>query len=381
MIRTRQAPEGGVIRKRFYSDFLRMILSLIFSCPYFLWASSPSLLGTLHSYNDNQISFMSQYFQEDLEVVDRRRIVHSLNEAEVSVDVRALTGFTGGILYGGLQYLVRQLYTKNTDTQPFMDACRLNDIHSVRALLTRSYDTPSLISAKNKNGETALMAACKDGFVEIVKALLEAGADTSDQNVLGYSSIIFAARTGKHQVLAVLLRAGVDPNSTGNDGRTAAHWAAHHGHVSFLKGLLASTKIDLTQQDTSGSTALMLAASEDRLNVLKALISHSRDHLNLIDNTGETALHRAAYRNHLSSLRALLFAGADPTISNWEGLSPHQIVFGIRRRVCSFLSPSSKLLLLFYNLRIAMGALTNQLCKDVVGEIALKVIHLSYTIY
>lgn len=324
---------------------------------------------------------MSEYFQDYLEVDGRRRIVHTLNEAEISVDVHALTGFTGGFLYDGLKYMVQHLCSNTTEQHDFLYSCRLNDLHSVRALLSRTNDTKTLTSAKNKNGETALMAACKDGFVEIVKALLEAGADPNDQNVLGHSSIIFAARTGKHHVLAVLLKTGVDINSSGKDGRTAAHCTAQHGHISFLRGLLATKAADLKLHDASGSTALMLASTECRINVLKALIGHSRGQLNLVDNTGETALHRAAHRNQMSSLRVLLFAGADPTISNWEGLSPHQIVSGIRRQGCTYFSPASKLLLLFYNMRIAMGALSDRLCKDVVGEIVLKVIHLSCTIY
>ncbi len=51
-----------------------------------------------------------------------------------------------------------------------------------------------------------LHSACKYGYLEIVKALVEAGADTERRDNLGRSPVHYAALWGHKKVLVYLIR-------------------------------------------------------------------------------------------------------------------------------------------------------------------------------
>jgi dTDP-4-amino-4,6-dideoxygalactose transaminase len=71
------------------------------------------------------------------------------------------------------------------------------------------------VNAKeSKRGQTALMWAAAEGNVEVVKALIEAGADIHARLASGYTPLLFAVREGQLGVVRALLAAGADVNAT-----------------------------------------------------------------------------------------------------------------------------------------------------------------------
>ena len=73
-------------------------------------------------------------------------------------------------------------------------------------------------------GETALMAASSEGHAEIVRLLLEAGADkdmkdgTSRSNL---TALMLATSKGHVEIVSLLLDAGANPNMQDWHNRTA----------------------------------------------------------------------------------------------------------------------------------------------------------------
>ena len=65
---------------------------------------------------------------------------------------------------------------------------------------------------ENRNGQTALMWAATEGNSNIVKSLIEHGADISKKTKNGFTPLLFAARSGDVETTRVLLDAGADPN-------------------------------------------------------------------------------------------------------------------------------------------------------------------------
>jgi ankyrin repeat protein len=110
------------------------------------------------------------------------------------------------------------------------------------------------------------------------------------------------------------------------NGKTALRYAAEAGHgevVAFLlgKGAQANTR------DNDSATPLMSACDYRHLGVVRMLVQHtggegidSRDRRN-----GWTALHGAAFWGYGEVVRFLLFAGADPTIMDKRGRTPHKL--------------------------------------------------------
>lgn len=80
-------------------------------------------------------------------------------------------------------------------------------------------------------GETALMAAARAGKLEIVRILLEAGADAKVANKSGATALHMAAQTSVELVTLLLdVSAEIDANSTLG---TPLQWAVAQGAFVF----------------------------------------------------------------------------------------------------------------------------------------------------
>ena len=74
--------------------------------------------------------------------------------------------------------------------------------------------------------------------MEVVRLLLEAGADTGTANENGATVLHFAAMDGHSGVVRLLLEAGADTGAADADGATALHVAARNGQLDVLQLLL-----------------------------------------------------------------------------------------------------------------------------------------------
>jgi ankyrin repeat protein/regulator of sirC expression with transglutaminase-like and TPR domain len=79
------------------------------------------------------------------------------------------------------------------------------------------------VQMKNNQNETALLRACcaDEDSPDIVKVLLDKGADANDKRPNGESILMCAAERGNRDTVRVLLARGSDPNARMQDGMTA----------------------------------------------------------------------------------------------------------------------------------------------------------------
>lgn len=87
------------------------------------------------------------------------------------------------------------------------------------------------------------------------------------------SAVIFAANNNHVELLKKLLELGADINDRSNNLRTPLIWASHWGHDDVVSVLLAHSSIDIDAQDADGMTALMTAARQGHAAILAALLS------------------------------------------------------------------------------------------------------------
>ena len=88
------------------------------------------------------------------------------------------------------------------------------------------------------------MSATVCGHLQIVQALLSAnGIDIDTKNSDGATSLILAAANGKDDIVKELINNGADVNITDNNGRTPQMWALQGGHQTTAQILLNSTRI------------------------------------------------------------------------------------------------------------------------------------------
>jgi ankyrin repeat protein len=90
---------------------------------------------------------------------------------------------------------------------------------------------------------TPLLIASQNGYSEMIKLLLEAGANMDATGLNGWNSLHFAARTGSVSACAVIIEHGAESECVIIDSSTTARYLAcdlaiSYGHVQVVKLLL-----------------------------------------------------------------------------------------------------------------------------------------------
>ena len=96
------------------------------------------------------------------------------------------------------------------------------------------------------------------GFGDVA-ALVEAGADVNETDVLGCSAIFLSSEQGNVQVVTELIAANANVNQANNDGATPLHMACQEGHTEIVAKLLAANA-NVNQANNHGDTALIVAS-------------------------------------------------------------------------------------------------------------------------
>ncbi|KXS09094.1 ankyrin, partial [Gonapodya prolifera JEL478] len=82
--------------------------------------------------------------------------------------------------------------------------------------------------------DRALAAAAEKGYDETVSALLARGAKADSFSPIGESALVLACKNGHLEIVKMLLNHGADPYP----GVAALHQAASGGHVDLVRELL-----------------------------------------------------------------------------------------------------------------------------------------------
>ena len=70
--------------------------------------------------------------------------------------------------------------------------------------------TDGLNARLQERDETLLVWAASEGYPEIARALIAAGADLNVRNEEGYTALILAKRRGYEDIVSLLVRSGAD---------------------------------------------------------------------------------------------------------------------------------------------------------------------------
>ena len=94
------------------------------------------------------------------------------------------------------------------------------------------------------------MLASQYGHIEIVRALLAAGANVNLQDNIGKTALYYASSEGHIDIVRLLLEYGADvnPQDSGFD-YTALMIASYEGHIEVVRLLLAAELLMKTLKD------------------------------------------------------------------------------------------------------------------------------------
>jgi ankyrin repeat protein len=123
-----------------------------------------------------------------------------------------------------------------TEMTPLALAAESGQEEIVRTLLDAGADP-------NVGGATSpLEAAVVEGHVAIVQALIEAGADVNQAVEDGFTPLMTAATTGDVELVELLLDAGARPRKRNDEGQTAISLADEAGHDDVVEALRAASR-------------------------------------------------------------------------------------------------------------------------------------------
>lgn len=180
-----------------------------------------------------------------------------------------------------------------------VEYARAGDVASVRGLV----EAGASPDAASERGERPLVVAVSEHRLEVVRALLELGADP---NLADASGAPLDHALGHRAILHALLVAGADPTRA-ND--LLFHAAPFPGALA----LLLEHGADPNATTANFETALSFACDEGRLASAELLLAAGANPNQLDPETGRTPLHFAAENGRLELVDRLLDAGADPT--------------------------------------------------------------------
>ncbi len=157
---------------------------------------------------------------------------------------------------------------------PVADAASRGDLEAVRGLLRRGVD----VQTAQADGMTALHWAAMRSDAALAETLLYAGANLEAATRIGqHTPLHVASRTGRPDVVRVLLEAGADPRAATGSGATALHLAAQAGGAEAAAALLDHGADVDAREDTWGQTPLMFAAAANRLGPVRVLMERGAD--------------------------------------------------------------------------------------------------------
>jgi ankyrin repeat protein len=212
---------------------------------------------------------------------------------------------------------------------PLMEAARTGNVAAMQALLDRGASVNAVESARE---QTALMWAVSERHPEIVKALLENGADVSVRSLTRIRMVKLDSRGGGRRSPEV-----ATPLELG--GSTSLVFAARVGDVESTRLLLeAGANVDAIAAD--GNSALVMAAFADYPEVVEALLEAGANADTF--GGGYTALHVAALRGNLQTVETLLAHGADPNLQVVKGSRVNR--FGVQWAISNGLIGATPLL-------------------------------------
>lgn len=225
-------------------------------------------------------------------------------------------------------------------------------------MLVKDAELERMLSKYSVQSHSILPVAAEEGDLEIVKMLLEHGAEIDAINSEDRTALQKASIKGHKAVVAYLLDHGGDVRHADRDGVTSVHLAVQYGFMEIAQLLIDSgadlhcrsngwapihlchddpemmqcllkNGADVNDTGKQGYTALYIAALNNHPEVVKVLLSYNPDLE--ITHKNRSALTAATERGNTEVVRLLLEAGANVNHQSGQNNFPLQIAVAKNR--------------------------------------------------
>ena len=176
----------------------------------------------------------------------------------------------------------------------------------------------------NTGGLTPLILASREGALDSVMALVEAGADVNKVSGDDSSAMMVAVQNGHYKLATYLLEKGTNPNIQNNKGWNALYLSVKNRNLET--GTIPVPNADQTLPyiqallDKKANPNLKLTANTEIRNGQRAT---------WMNEAGATPFLRASMCGDVQVMRMLLKYGADPTMMTDDHTTPLMAVGGV----------------------------------------------------
>jgi hypothetical protein len=208
----------------------------------------------------------------------------------------------------------------SSDFHEAVNAVSNGDLKKVKALLN---EDPNLAFVKDDEGNTLLLFAASNGYVDLAKLLLSYRADINSKTFYGSTPLHEAVWEGRKAMVELLLAHGADVNvKCKNCKPSPLYYAVFHRNKALAELLLAHGA-DVDASNPIGVTSLGLAAELNDKAMVELLLTYGAD-VNAQDRYGVMPLHGAMADGHEDVAKILRQHGGRE-----YGYSPMALQWGV----------------------------------------------------
>uniref|UniRef100_A0A672T426 Histone-lysine N-methyltransferase EHMT2-like n=1 Tax=Sinocyclocheilus grahami TaxID=75366 RepID=A0A672T426_SINGR len=168
---------------------------------------------------------------------------------------------------------------------PLLEAIVNNHVEVVKYLI----QSGACVYHAVKDGSTGLHHAAKLGNLEVLMLLLSTGqVDLNTQDSGGWTPIIWAAEHRHIDVIRALLNRGADVTVRDKEMNVCLHWASFAGSAEIVE-LVLNAGCPLSSVNLHGDTPLHIAAREGYTDCVTLFLSRGAD-IDIMNKEGDTPL-------------------------------------------------------------------------------------------
>jgi uncharacterized protein len=180
------------------------------------------------------------------------------------------------------------------------------------------------VNATNCDGGTALIAAAQTDSVELVRLLLDHGADITAKDRGGQHALYKAAYFGRVSVMELLVQRGLSVHSADDLKQTVLMMAVTNGQTAAAEWLLQRGVAVNAVSSENGYTALHIvrdSSERDDAAMIELLLANGADVHKLAKGGKLTALDLAALHGNVQCAKVLIAAGVNVNYADSTGIT------------------------------------------------------------
>lgn len=187
--------------------------------------------------------------------------------------------------------------------------------------LILNYVTQNKVNEFFPSGRNVLMESIKFKKLDLVKILVENGADVNlCSKKKNYHPLMYACNKDCPEIVKYLLEKGADPNIKSNTGWTVLMFAIYYNANECVK-ILLEKDIDINAICDIGNNALINAVLKNNIEIVYLLLKKGVN-VNHLNHEGISAFWIAASNSNIKIMSLLLNLHADVNVENTYGITP-----------------------------------------------------------